>query len=131
LLEGRTGVLAFSIGFGIGAYGKLTPEKIHLVAVGLAMAVSGHSIAGQVGRDVLAARLPTPSTGPRRRRSSPQAAVWSIQPPTHTTYGSLIERSGECTLMVDMPVIVRHQDRGALRLDHRHDQALCRRRAVI
>src|SRR5260370_39981132 len=33
--------------------------------------------------------------------------------------------------MVDMPVIVRHQDRGALRLDHRHDQALCRRRAVI
>ena len=34
-------------------------------------------------------------------------------------------------LMVDMPVIVRHQDRGALRLDHRHDQALCRRRAVI
>jgi hypothetical protein len=31
-------------------------------------------------------------------------------------------------LMVDMPVIVRHQDRGALRLDHRHDQALCRRR---
>jgi uncharacterized protein with PQ loop repeat len=37
----------------------------------------------------------------------------------------------ELTLMVDMPVIVRHQDRGALRLDHRHDQALCRRRAVI
>jgi hypothetical protein len=35
------------------------------------------------------------------------------------------------TLMVDMPVIVRHQDRGALRLDHRHDQALCRRRVVI
>jgi Glucodextranase, domain N len=35
------------------------------------------------------------------------------------------------THMVDMPVIVRHQDRGALRLDHRHDQALCRRRAVI
>jgi hypothetical protein len=34
-------------------------------------------------------------------------------------------------LMVDMPVIVRHQDRGAPRLDHRHDQALCRRRAVI
>jgi hypothetical protein len=33
--------------------------------------------------------------------------------------------------LVDMPVIVRHQDRGALRLDHRHDQALCRRRAVI
>jgi len=31
-------------------------------------------------------------------------------------------------LMVDMPVIVRYQDRGALRLDHRHDQALCRRR---
>src|SRR6516164_3980033 len=30
--------------------------------------------------------------------------------------------------MVDMPVIVRHQDRGALRLDHRHDQALCRAR---
>ena len=30
--------------------------------------------------------------------------------------------------LVDMPVIVRHQDRGALRLDHRHDQALCRRR---
>ena len=29
-------------------------------------------------------------------------------------------------LMVDMPVIVRHHDRGALRLDHRHDQALCR-----
>ncbi len=28
--------------------------------------------------------------------------------------------------MADMPVIVRHQDRGALRLDHRHDQALCR-----
>jgi hypothetical protein len=25
--------------------------------------------------------------------------------------------------LVDMPVIVRHQDRGALRLDHRHDQA--------
>jgi hypothetical protein len=25
------------------------------------------------------------------------------------------------TLMVDMPVIVRHQDRGALRLDHMHD----------
>ena len=33
--------------------------------------------------------------------------------------------------LVDMPVIVRHKDRGALRLDHRHDQALCRRRAVI
>jgi hypothetical protein len=33
--------------------------------------------------------------------------------------------------MLDMEVIVRHQDRGALRLDHRHDQALCRRRAVI
>src|ERR1700683_3728726 len=33
--------------------------------------------------------------------------------------------------LVDMPVIVRHQDRGALRLDHRHDQALCRRRVVI
>jgi hypothetical protein len=31
-------------------------------------------------------------------------------------------------LMADMPVIVRHQDRGALRLDHRHDQALCRGR---
>ena len=30
------------------------------------------------------------------------------------------------TLMADMPVIVRHQDQGALRLDHRHDQALCR-----
>ena len=30
--------------------------------------------------------------------------------------------------LVDMPVIVRHQDRGALRLDHRRDQALCRRR---
>jgi hypothetical protein len=28
-------------------------------------------------------------------------------------------------------VIVRHQDRGALRLDHLHDQALCRRREVI
>jgi len=27
-------------------------------------------------------------------------------------------------------MIVRHQDRGALRLDHLHDQALCRRRAV-
>src|SRR4029077_11921951 len=35
--------------------------------------------------------------------------------------------SRECTVMVDMPVIVRHQDRGALRLDHGHDQALCRR----
>jgi transcriptional regulator with XRE-family HTH domain len=35
----------------------------------------------------------------------------------------------EGTLMVDIPVIVRHQDRrGALCLDHRHDQALCRRR---
>jgi len=33
--------------------------------------------------------------------------------------------------LVDMPVMARHQDRGALRLDHRHDQALCRRRAVI
>jgi hypothetical protein len=33
--------------------------------------------------------------------------------------------------LADMPLIVRHQDRGALRLDHRHDQALCRRRAVI
>jgi hypothetical protein len=31
----------------------------------------------------------------------------------------------ERTLMVDMRVIVRHQDRGALRLDHLHDQALC------
>jgi hypothetical protein len=30
-----------------------------------------------------------------------------------------------------MLVIVRHQDRGALRLDHLHDQALCRRREVI
>ena len=27
------------------------------------------------------------------------------------------------TDMVDMPAIVRHQDRGALRLDHKHDQA--------
>jgi hypothetical protein len=27
--------------------------------------------------------------------------------------------------MVDMQVIVRLQDRGALRLDHLHDQALC------
>ena len=27
--------------------------------------------------------------------------------------------------MVDMQVIVRHQDGGALRLDHLHDQALC------
>jgi hypothetical protein len=35
------------------------------------------------------------------------------------------------THVADMPVIERHQDRGALRLDHRHDQALCRRRAVI
>ena len=34
------------------------------------------------------------------------------------------------TLLVDMPFIVRHKDRGALRLDHRHDQALCRRRAT-
>src|ERR1700755_1861427 len=34
-------------------------------------------------------------------------------------------------LLADMPVIVRHQDQGALRLDHRHDQALCRRRSVI
>jgi len=31
----------------------------------------------------------------------------------------------EGTLMADMQVIVRHQDRGALRLDHLHDQALC------
>jgi hypothetical protein len=28
-------------------------------------------------------------------------------------------------LLVDMQVIVRLQDRGALRLDHLHDQALC------
>jgi len=34
-------------------------------------------------------------------------------------------------LMADMPVIVRHQDRGALRLDHRHDQALCRRQGPV
>jgi hypothetical protein len=27
--------------------------------------------------------------------------------------------------MLDMQVIARHQDRGALRLDHLHDQALC------
>jgi hypothetical protein len=27
--------------------------------------------------------------------------------------------------MVDMQVIARLQDRGALRLDHLHDQALC------
>ena len=40
-------------------------------------------------------------------------------------------REPRLPLLVDMPVIVRHQDRGALRLDHRHDQALCRRRAVI
>ena len=41
------------------------------------------------------------------------------------------KRRGRHPDLVDMPVIVRHQDRGALRLDHRHDQALCRRRAVI
>ena len=40
----------------------------------------------------------------------------------------LPERPLQRSLMVDMPVIVRHQNRGALRLDHRHDQALCRRR---
>ncbi len=34
-------------------------------------------------------------------------------------------------LMVDMPVIVKHQDRDALRLDHRHDQALCRGRRAM
>ena len=34
----------------------------------------------------------------------------------------------ERTHLVDMPVIVRYQDRGALRLDHGHDQALCRSR---
>ena len=52
-------------------------------------------------------------------RTGPSATLWSagLRP--------------RLPLMVDMSVIVRHQDRGALRLDHRHDQALCRRRAVI
>jgi hypothetical protein len=35
---------------------------------------------------------------------------------------------GERPHMVDMPVIVRHQARGVLRLGHRDDQVLCRRR---
>ena len=34
-------------------------------------------------------------------------------------------RYHEHPLMADMQVIVRHQDQGALRLDHLHDQALC------
>ena len=59
-------------------------------------------------------------------------------PPVHAAWAQdVLQLNGaegiarRFTHMVDMPVIVRHQDRGALRLDHRHDQALCRRRAVI
>jgi hypothetical protein len=48
-----------------------------------------------------------------------------------TLYLYIARASGEYPLLVDMPVLVVHQDRGALRLDHRQDQALCRRRAVI
>jgi hypothetical protein len=36
-----------------------------------------------------------------------------------------IHRYTERPQLADMQVIVRHQDRGALRLDHLHDQALC------
>jgi hypothetical protein len=32
--------------------------------------------------------------------------------------------------MVDMPVIVRHQDRGALRLDHLHNRHYANRRRI-
>jgi hypothetical protein len=35
------------------------------------------------------------------------------------------DSSARIPLLVDMQVIVRLQDRGALRLDHLHDQALC------
>jgi hypothetical protein len=49
----------------------------------------------------------------------------------HPSRPSRFRGNASHPLLVDMPVIVRHQNRGALRLDHRHDQALCRRRVVI
>jgi len=51
--------------------------------------------------------------------------------PRTDTLEQIASQAGEHPVMVNMPVIVEHQDRVALRLDHRHDQALCRRRAVI
>jgi hypothetical protein len=63
---------------------------------------------------------------PHRQAHPPYAQRRPASLPCRSVY-----HGAEHTHMVDMPVIVRHQDRGALRLDHRHDQALCRRRAVI
>ena len=63
-----------------------------------------------------------------RRRSQRQDSARLPEP----SLTSLPDQPGlyGLTLLVDMPFIVRHKDRGALRLDHRHDQALCRRRAT-
>jgi hypothetical protein len=36
-----------------------------------------------------------------------------------------MDRPAQCSHMVDIEVIVRLPDRGAQRLDHLHDQALC------
>ena len=73
-----------------------------------------------------------------RRPTAPSSAAYAVLavPARLCTVGRLARwdlHRKRCrhALMVDMPVIVRHQDQGALHLDHRHDQALCRRRAVI
>jgi hypothetical protein len=44
---------------------------------------------------------------------------------THTARNNPHVTLSDYTHLADMQVIVRHQDRGALRLDHLHDQALC------
>jgi hypothetical protein len=59
--------------------------------------------------------------GSRSHRGSPLSST----PPPHAKVPFQRCALRHLTHMVDMQVIARHQDRGALRLDHLHDQALC------
>jgi hypothetical protein len=59
-------------------------------------------------------RLPAPPRG-----SEPQPATTVSLAAFH------VVTTSPRAWMTDMQVIVRRQDRGALRLDHLHDQALC------
>jgi hypothetical protein len=79
-----------------------------------------------------------PRTGHDHGKRSSWAWFWGITPGSERSRGSALCTISQATFpriirthLVDMPVIVRHQDRGAPRFDHRHDQALCRRRAVF
>jgi hypothetical protein len=58
----------------------------------------------------------------------PAVPVWPVDGRLHTTPALYIypsPRLGDYPHLLDMQVIARHKDRGALRLDHLHDQALC------